>query len=177
MAEQLPMTTHENPTQPTIAEAIKRISGFIDPKVAEKILREYQEGQAIVAEDSRLELDTAECIQHQQLVAEQIQKNERRRQELVPQLTAALQRETELRIFIEGFAKFISDEPITEDEVALQEVQPSLVRPLSLAPAPKQPTERRPLSDFRNTTARRPLGAAALVQGTLKTAVRGTHSE
>lgn len=172
MTEQLPTTTHDTPAQPTIAELITLMGAVIDPKEAERMLQEYRDGQAIVAEDARLEADTAECIQHQQLVAEQIRRNEQRRRELAPQLAAALQREADLQALIEGLAKLVYSRAVVEDEAAPQKSEPSLDLPLPPPHVPIQSGKRPPLDVdvFRNnTTVRRPLGRAALVQA----AVRG----
>lgn len=177
MTEQLHTPIHDTPTQPTIAEAIKLISAVIDPEIAKRMLQEYQNGQALIAEDARLEADTDECIQHQQLVAEQIQKNDQRRQDLAPQLADALQKAADLRVLIEGLARLVRDEPVVEVEVASWEVQPSFVLPLLPAHDPKLSIEQRPLGDFRNMTAQRSLGKRVLIQGKLQTVVRGKRNE
>lgn len=179
MTEQLHTPIHDTPTQPTIAEAIKLISAVIDPEIAKRMLQEYQDGQALIAEDARLEADTAECIQHQQLVAEQIQKNDQRRQDLAPQLADALQKEADLRVLIEGLAKLaVRDEPVIESVAVSREMQPSPALPPLPPRAPKQPIgERRSIGEFRNTTVQRSVGRVVLIRGVLDTAVRGKRNE
>jgi hypothetical protein len=173
MIEQFPSPTHDIPRQPTLAEAIKLISAVIDPEIAERMLQEYQEGRAIVAEDARLEADTAECIQHQRLVAEQIKKNDLRRQDLAPKLADVLQKEADLRVLIDGLARLVRNEPAVEVTVASREVRPSLAAPPLPAHDPKPAVERRPLGEFRDMAVRRPLGVRALAQDRLNTAVKG----
>lgn len=177
MSEQLNTTTYDTPTQPSIIEGIEKISRFIGAKDAERMLQEYRDGRGITAEDDRLAADIDSCIRQQQILADQIRKNEQRRLELAPQLATVEQREADMRAFIEGFAKFVRSEEAVKVEEMPQEVQSSTVLPPRPARAPQQPVEQRPLGEFRDTTVRRPLGAVALVQGTLSAAVRGNKNE
>lgn len=174
MTEQLSSPIHDTPTQPAVAEFIHLISAIIGSDNAERMLREYQAGQAIVAEDERLKLDTDDCIQHQQLVAEQIEKNKQRRQELAPQLEAALQNQANLRSLIGSLTKFAYSEPSVEHVVAPQEVQRSLVIPPLPAHDPTPAATERSLDEFcGDVMIQRSLGKRAIVRGRLKSVVKG----
>ena len=164
MPEQLPILTHDKSAQFTIIEGIQNISKFVGAEVAERMIQEFRDGRGIIAEDDRLEADIAACIQQQQIIEEQIRQDELRRQELAPQLETALKREAEMQMFIDGFAKFVQGEG-SQGEATSELAQTARVIPPQPTVAPKVPiVEKRPLSEFRDTSVQRPLGRMAVIQ-------------